>query len=68
MAIMLQHNHIAAQSCQSYQVSESMINVGLHIRPLSVKSKDPGSLGKDSLFYWEKIAFTHITGYTYDIN
>jgi len=31
-----------------------MINVGLRIGPLSVKSKDPGSLGKDSLFYWRK--------------
>ena len=45
---------IAAQSYQSYQVSESLINVGLHIRPLSVKSTDPGFLGKDSLFYWKK--------------
>jgi len=31
-----------------------VINVGLCVGPLSVKSKDPGSLGKDRLFYWKK--------------
>jgi len=34
---------IAAQSYQSYQISVSVMNVGLLIGPLSVKSKDPGS-------------------------
>jgi len=32
----------------------SVINVGLLTGPLSVRSKVPGSLGKDSLFYWGK--------------
>ena len=32
----------------------SVINVGLLIGPLSVKCKDPGSLGKDRLFCWKK--------------
>ena len=44
---MLRHDH-------SYQISVSVKNVGLLIGPLSVKSKDPGSLCKDSLFYWKK--------------
>jgi len=48
---MLQHDH----SCTKLSVSVSVINVGLLIGPLSVKSKDPGFLGKDSLFYWKKI-------------
>jgi len=48
MSILLQ------QSNQSYQISVSVINVGLRTGPLSVKSKDPGSFGKDSLFYWKK--------------
>jgi len=47
MSIMLRHDH-------SYQISVSVKNVGLLIGPLSVKSKDPGSLCKDSLFYWKK--------------
>jgi len=47
--------HHAAQSYQSYQISVLVINVGLRIGPLSVKSKDPCSLGKDSLFYWKKL-------------
>jgi len=45
---------IAAQSYHSYQISVPVINVGLRIGPLSEKSKDPGSLGKNSLFYWGK--------------
>jgi len=39
----------------------SVINVGLRIGPLSVKSKDPGSFGKDSLFYWKKLRVSPAT-------
>jgi len=44
-----------------------VINVGLRIGPLSVKSEDPGSLGKASLFYWNKLRVMHKTDNSADV-